>query len=256
MNTPSQLQRVQDGGFRRAIFTSGAPHDSALGRRQKRKERNVSLFGSLAALLLLLVSGCLTSHNPFYLEQDIIQDQRFVGTFASDDSELKVTICDAGILDKCYYVDFDEGGKSSDYRATLFKIGDSIFVDLIPTNENAIVEQYREGAPTVSGLLRYISHDGKVSSLTRLHILFRVSLSEQKLVCFGARKSEDPLNHIAKDSGLKSHDNGDGTVLDESTARIRSLVERYSGTNWIQLFQPTGLTLTKIKVNGAALNVP
>ena len=209
---------------------------------------NMAKCKNLAALLLLfLVAGCLTSPNPFYQEKDIIQDSRFVGTFVSDDSGLTVTISSNQMPDKRYLVHLVEGGKMSDYRATLFKLKDSLFVDIIPISENKVLEQYKEGAPTASGLLKYISHDGKVRSSTRLHVLFRLSLSDKGIECFGAKKVNDPSNPITKDLGLKFHANGDGIVLEETTENLRSIVERYAGATWEQLFQDHGLELIRGK---------
>ena len=52
----------------------------------------------------------------------------------------------------------------------------------------------------------------------------------------------DPSNPILKDSGLKYHANKsesiepDDFVIDETTEKLRLIVENYAGTNWIQLF--------------------
>lgn len=198
----------------------------------------IALCRNLAPLLFVfLLAGCLTSPNPFYNENDIIQDPHFVGIFTDDDLGLTVTISSDKIPDKRYLVRLAEGGRTSDYRATLFKLKDSVFVDLIPISEGKVSEQYREGAPTASGLLQYVSHDGKVRSSTRLHVLFRLSLSDKGIECFGAKKFDDPSNPITKDPRLKFHANGDGVVLEESTVILRSIVESYAGTSWAQLFQ-------------------
>ena len=206
---------------------------------------NIAPCKNLVPLLILfLVAGCFTSPNPFYNENDIIQDQRFVGTFTDDNLVgLIVTISSNKVPDKRYLVELAEGGRASDYRATLFKLKDKVFVDLIPISEGKVSEQYHEGAATPSSLLQYVSHDGKVRSSTRLHVLFRVSLLDKGIECFCAKSMSDTSNSIAKDSGLKFHANKrnitdpDSIVLEESTEKLRSLVERHAGTNWTQLFQ-------------------
>lgn len=207
---------------------------------------NIPLYRNLVALLFLfLVAGCLTSPNPFYQEKDIVQDSRFIGTFVSDDSGLTVTISSDVMPNKHYSVQFTEGGKTSDYRATLFRLKDSLFVDLIPTDEKKIDEQYTEGAPTASGLLRHLSHDGKVRSSTRLHVLLRLSFTDSGIECFGAKKTDDPSNPITKDSTFKLHSNGDGVVLEEPTETLRSIIERYAGANWEELFQNDSFKVTR-----------
>jgi hypothetical protein len=199
--------------------------------------RKLPLCRKLVTLLLLSVGGgCLTSPNPFYEEKDIVQDRRFVGTFVEDDLGLTVTISSDGVRDKHYSLQLTEGGKTSDYRATLFKLKDSLFVDLIPTSEKETCEQYIEHIPTPSGLLRFYSHDGKAIPSTRLHFLFRLSLSDKQIECFGAKQEDDPSNPIRKDSKLKLHSNADQVVLDEPTSKLRSIVGRYAGANWGELF--------------------
>jgi hypothetical protein len=213
-----------------------------------RFSRTTVFFGNLTALLFIsFFAGCLTSSNPFYSETDIIQDARFVGEFISDDLGVTVKIPGADESTGRYLVRLAEGGGTSDYQATLFKLRDSVFVDLVPISERNVFERYQEGAPTASGLLRYISHDGPVNSSTSLHVLFRLSFSDKGIECFGAKKFEDPSNPITKDIRLKFHANGDGVVLLESTKSLQSLVESYASKNWSPLFQDGGLKLTRKK---------
>ena len=163
----------------------------------------------------------------------------------SADDGLLVTISSDKRTDKRYVAQLAEGGKTSDYLATLFRIEDGTFVDLIPISEGKVFEQYKEGAPAASGLLQSISHDGKVRASTRLHVLLKVSLSDQKIECFGAKKVDDPSNPITKDSTIKSHSNGDAMVVTQTTESLQSVVRRYAGTNWEQLFQNNSLKLNR-----------
>ena len=197
------------------------------------------------AILLALLAGCLTSPNAFYNESDVVQDARFLGAFVSNDSGLKVKISGEEQSGKHYLLQLTEGGKTTDYTATLFKIKDSLFVDMIPKDENRVFERYSEGIPSASALLQQISHNGKVIASKRLHVLFRLSLSDKEIDCFGAKKAGDPSNPISKDSSIKVATNGDGLVLEAPTEALGNIVSRYAGTNWEQLFPNNGLVLTR-----------
>ena len=208
--------------------------------------RLVTLGRILTALIAVsLLAGCLTSSNQFYDEKDIVQDSQFTGEFTSADLGLAVTVSKDGESVGRYLIRLTEGGGTSDYRATLFKLHESVFVDVMPKNERNLFENYKEGAPTASGLLKYASHDGTMSSSKNLHVVFKVSISAKGIECFGAKKFEDSSNPIKQDSKLKFHANGDNMVVDEATESLRSFISGYAGTNWSTLFQSGGLKLIR-----------
>lgn len=187
-------------------------------------------------LFLLLIAGCLTSENPFYEESDVIQDSRFVGTFQNlkQASDLAVTV--VASKNGKYVVHVTESMKTTDYLATLFKIKESTFVDLIPLDEPKVIDKYQEGVATASGFLEATSHDGDgehLLSSKRLHVVFRLSLLDKGIVCFFSKQSDDPSDPLTH-SGLKLR--GENPVIEEPTLVLRSFIAKYAGTNWPALF--------------------
>ena len=202
-------------------------------------------LNGLIYILALFITGCITSSNPFYKAEDITQNPYFIGTFESSDSGLTVTISNNINTGKHYLLCLIEGGKVSNYDATLFKINQDTFVDIMPTSEPQIMDEYKEGIPTASGLLKAISHDGKVIASNRLHVLFKLAISKEGIECFGAKKASDPSHPIKQSHNLKFHANGDGVVLEEPTEQLQAFVGQYGGTNWSNLFQTDGIKLVR-----------
>ena len=196
------------------------------------------------SLITVLLVGCLTSGNPFYSDKDITSDPWFPGQYSSEGTGLMVTITTERGCGH-YLARLSEGGGTSDYQATLFRIHESLFVDLFPIEQENIATQYKEGYPTVSGLLDRYSHEwssegNDAKSTASLHLVVRVSVSKDGVVCFAARKLEDPENPIPKEKRLKFHPNGDAVVIDAPTAKLRAMLGEYAGANWERLFSAHG----------------
>jgi hypothetical protein len=196
------------------------------------------------SLITVLLVGCLTSGNPFYSDKDITSDPWFPGQYSSEGTGLMVTITtERG--GGHYLARLSEGGGTSDYQATLFRIHESLFVDLFPIEQKNIATQYKEGYPTVGGLLDRYSHEwssegNDAKSTASLHLVVRVSVSKDGVVCFAARKLEDPENPIPKDKRLRFHPNGDAVVIDAPTAGLRAMLGEYAGADWERLFSAHG----------------
>ena len=198
----------------------------------------ITRLGQLAAFFaLFFIAGCLTSPNPFYEDSDIIQDPRFVGFFVDENCGLTATISVDKALKDHYMVSLADYGCTANYLATLFKLKNSVFVDLVPLSDEKTLKTSIEGYPSAGDLLQTVSHDVKISTSTRLHVLYRLSVSDQRIECFGAKSSDDSSNPITTHANVEFHTNGDGLVLDEPTAKVRSIAESYAGTNWEQLFE-------------------
>ena len=90
-----------------------------------------SLLASVMAAFLLVQTGCTSSINPFYTDEDLIFDRALVGTWTDPDGEETWEFFYCG--DKEYkLIHTDEKGKKGEFEARLVKIGSGTFLDLTP----------------------------------------------------------------------------------------------------------------------------
>src|SRR5882724_12066916 len=92
----------------------------------------------MAIPILLLVSGCLTSQDAFYEENDIVVDDRLVGTYGDkivnpqSSSQFSITKDEDYYHKGRYYITITSGQDCSmKFAAVSYQIGTNRFLDLL-----------------------------------------------------------------------------------------------------------------------------
>ena len=179
-----------------------------------------SLVLLLAASFLL--SGCLTSPNPFYEAADITQDDRIVGDYGVPDADEAFLIQSdmdhkGSYLVRCYE------GKHREYWieciGTLFKVGGKTFLDVYPNQDSS----FRHIGGTPPGLV-HIAHS---LVFQPLHLVARVEFNEQGEVGFSfpQRNQLDAL--LKRDPSLRQFYNRTTFLLPMQTPDLRKLLEKH-----------------------------
>ena len=128
--------------------------------------------------IVWVVSGCDLdqSVNPFYLSQDVAVDARFPGDWKGVDSEENSVLSVKTLTENSYSValtQWDKGKKeevSWTFEGHLFKFGDKLYIDLLPT------------AFRVSGKKnRFSTGVDEFGFLAALHTVTQVNLDGDKL---------------------------------------------------------------------------
>src|SRR5690349_9986798 len=84
----------------------------------------------LAAAALLL-TGCVPSLNPLYTDRDLTTDTHLPGTWSMKEGSMAVTVDGRGY--KVVYTVKEKPEQALTYAAHVLKLGDSLFVDILPT---------------------------------------------------------------------------------------------------------------------------
>ena len=103
--------------------------------------REIAIYGLL--VLLLVCSSCVPSVHPIYSERDIVFDAKIVDVWTDEGNEetWAFTRSEEKTLT---LVHTDENGKKGEFEANLVKIGEQIFLDLVPVKrENKFNDFYR-----------------------------------------------------------------------------------------------------------------
>ena len=92
------------------------------------KTKNLFALAGLA----LLLTACIPSVNPFYTDKDIVFDPRLLGEWKTPDAkEESWRFEDAGNK-KYKFTITESNGKHGEFDARLFKLKDSLFLDIQP----------------------------------------------------------------------------------------------------------------------------
>lgn len=183
------------------------------------KIRNLIAFAAAA----ILAAACIPSVNPFYTAKDVVSDPRLLGEWQekgktndpeiwkfeqSTNNTLKLTVV--------------EQGKTGEFAAHLFKLGQEQFLDLIPTDCNYATNQ--------ADLVAFSMFPG--------HLLVRVQQIEPELslAFFDFDWLENYLKQNPK--ALAHHLESDRIVLTADTRDLQKFVLKHSGTN--ELFKESG----------------
>jgi hypothetical protein len=86
---------------------------------------------ALAAALLLL-AGCIPSVHPFFTARDIVRDPRLPGAWQCEDERWTFTNAEEDDGACVLVVEETKKGKRSELTARLFRLDDSLFLDLQP----------------------------------------------------------------------------------------------------------------------------
>lgn len=89
---------------------------------------------TLALGAVTLLSACIPSVHPFYSSQDRLFDKRLLGEWEKKDAggDLETWLFERGSDQACKLTVTDKDGKTGVFTAQLFKINESLFLDIIP----------------------------------------------------------------------------------------------------------------------------
>jgi hypothetical protein len=128
----------------------------------------------LVVPVLLVLSGCLTSQEPFYQEGDIKVDERLVGTYRYENEKTSWLIeKDLDQSDR-YFVTLlsDVRPCTMRFGAILFQVGTNRFLDMLPLPEAC--DRLAGGPPSAIEILQGIT-------LRPLHLVVRVDATTNGL---------------------------------------------------------------------------
>ncbi len=85
------------------------------------------------AILLLMLTGCVQSIRPFYVDSQLIYDPAFVGTWTGPKQDFTL-ILTGNADDKSYNASYiDKDGKAGHFTVHLAKVQDHLIADAVPT---------------------------------------------------------------------------------------------------------------------------
>jgi hypothetical protein len=98
---------------------------------------------ALVLPVVLLISGCLTSERAFYQPQDVVTDERLVGTFRQNGDhetwQIEKSTPQLPSASPHYRLTYrnSENQRTEQYTAVLFQVGTNRFLDLSPLFEES-----------------------------------------------------------------------------------------------------------------------
>jgi len=175
----------------------------------------------VVALLLVPTVGCVWSLHPLYTQEDAVFEPGLVGVWAS--TEAMAIVKAAG--DKSYgitYVDTSEDS-SGKYRGRLVRLGDTLFLDLVPEGDEL--------------------RQAESSGLLATHLFFRLTLQEDTV---RVEMVEDELLESVGTGQLRHEKLPDRylTLLTASSSEIRAWLQQHAQNP--QLYSDT-LELQRVK---------
>jgi hypothetical protein len=173
----------------------------------------------------LFLAACIPSVNPFYSSKDVAFDQKLIGRW--QDKEVKdnpaVWTFEAGD-DKSYKLTVvEDGDKSGEFNAHLFKLKESQFLDIIPTD------------------CKYATNSASIveASMFPGHLLFKVVAIEPELKL--ATCDYDWLEKFLEKSpsALAHHIEDKRILLTASTSELQQFILAHQGET--ELFKEPGV---------------
>ena len=190
------------------------------------KKRTLISIGAAAILL----AACIPSVNPFYQEKDVVFDPHLVGEWQDKESTNNPEIwLFEQSTNKAFDLTVTEEGKTGKFRATLFKLKQEQFLDLIPIECNY--------APDQAALV--------AASMSPGHLLMRVGQIEPELRI--ASCDYDWLGkYLQTNSGaIAHHTENDSMIFTADTKDLQKFVLKHLGTN--ELFKEYGTMVRRRK---------
>lgn len=175
------------------------------------------------ALAAILAGACIPSVNPFYTEKDVVFDPRLSGEWQEKDNTNNPEIWKfERSTNNALKLTVVEQGKTGEFAAQLFKLGQEQFLDLIPTDCNYATNQ--------ADLVAFSMFPG--------HLLVHVPQIEPELsvAFFDFDWLEKYLKQNPK--ALAHHLESDRIVLTAETRDLQKFVLKHLGTN--ELFKESG----------------
>ncbi len=184
------------------------------------KKRNLITIAAAAILL----AACIPSVNPFYQAKDVVFDPHLVGEWQEKDkaNQPEVWKFEQSTNNAYDLTVTEEGGKTGKFRATLFKLKQEQFLDLIPTDVDYATNQ--------ASLVAFSMFPG--------HLLMRIGQTdpELKIAVCDYDWLEKYLQKTPKSLG--HHDEYESIVLTAETRDLQKFVLNHLGTN--ELFKEYG----------------
>jgi len=172
-------------------------------------------------LLAVILGGCVPSIHPLFTENELIFDANLIGVWSPADSnetwEFKLT---SGKGYECIYI--DTTGKSGRFDAGLGKLGNTMYLDIYPSEPNMIENDF------------YKSH------LLSTHSFMKIELSKDILkLCFMNPDETDKLlkskPNAVKHEKLESNDGR--IILTAPTKELKKFILKYGADKKAELFK-------------------
>jgi hypothetical protein len=165
---------------------------------------SINFRRSLFILLILAVSGCLTSTNPFYKAEQVIKDDLLIGTYVDKRAGHMWTIKSNENDRNCYIATLRQGEAWSNYTLTLFRIGDVTYLDLFPEDDSSLARD-PGGPPTMSQIMKSLTAQP-------LHFVVLVDISKDGLSVSSSTR-EGLRNLFKQRPDLRRYRRGDSLLL-------------------------------------------
>lgn len=172
---------------------------------------------TLAAVAVLAMTACIPSVNPFYTADDVEFDPALVGEWTTTDSEDEPEQWkferSEPVTDKNTYqlTITDKEGKQGRFRATLFRLKDHRFIDLIPVD--------CEYASDQADLVAFSMFPG--------HLLIHVAAIEPELEIAGCDFDWLEAHLESSPAVLPHHAEDDRILLTASTRQLQRFVLKH-----------------------------
>lgn len=98
-----------------------------------------TLFVFALGLAAVLMVGCIPSVNPFYRLQDVAYDPALAGEWVDGDDSWVFERYEG---EEAYRLNYSNGENAGSMKATLFRLGDDRFLDLIAENIEFAEDQW------------------------------------------------------------------------------------------------------------------
>lgn len=177
------------------------------------------------SLLLLVVSfllsGCLTSPNPFYAENDITQNDHLLGDYRDPETHDGFLIQHdddrkGRYLVRC--VEGASGGHSITFTGTLFKLGEKTFLDLIPISDSS----FNHIGGTPPGPVE-IMHG---LTFQPLHFVARIDFTDAG-VGFSVPQHQQLFALTQRDPSLRQFVRNESLLLQMQTPALRKFLQKH-----------------------------
>ena len=168
--------------------------------------------------MLVGLCGCLTSPNAFYKSEDIIQNTNIVGSFIDRKEVVTWQVIPSEKEIGRYEITLHDHEAWTLFLATLFRIEDITYVDLIPMKDSSV---HFDKSP--SGEMPTVSQMAKLVFFERRHAVFRIDITGSEITYWMANPNAVKLIRSANPK-LRSHQNGYAVVIDEPTGSLRDFL--------------------------------
>jgi len=117
--------------------------------------------------IAMLIAACVPSVNPFFFEKDVVTDTNLLGSWQEADKKdhPETWVFETATSNSYTATYTEEPGKTGKFEAHFFKLGETTFLDLTPSECN-----YATNQADLVGI-----------SMIPGHLLLRAKLSEDKL---------------------------------------------------------------------------